>query len=163
MHFKISIVIAAGLAIFSSGAFAQDGLFACPDGEQARVMFKDGRMATYPSYAEGDGARVQKQHPETYLFAQAKFRNAGFAGVGICQYSNHVGWVAMFAADTVARSVQHDGCQAGTCNDIPRWRSEHTNASPQHDRPGQETIFVCVKDKNGIAHPSAACRFQMTK
>ena len=165
MRIKIGILACVGLIALSSVAPAQEGLFACPSSAQASVQFSNGQMAGFPSYAEGDGARVQRQHPDTYLYAQAKFLNpnGNGVGVGVCQYSNHVGWVAVFAATKVARSISQDNCRAGRCEGIARWRREHTNAETRFDKPGQESIMVCVQTKNGIAHPSAGCRFQMVK
>lgn len=146
----------AGLWLaFAPAADAQDAMF-CPGEDAVRVAFASGDVGAYPNYAEGGGARVQKQHPDTYIFGQAKTvaQNEG-ATVGICQYSNHVGVVAMFAMIVKGTVDPLEGCPEHACRAKPWWRTEYVESDPAD----WTLMQVCVVDRNGLAMPSVGCGF----
>ena len=91
------LLVVMVLLCFQSGQAQEDNYFQCPTGSQAIEWFEDGRLSKLPNYSESAGARVQRQHPDTRMFAQAKFVFWDERSVGICQYSNHVGVVAQIA------------------------------------------------------------------
>ena len=146
----------SGQGLFSNVVHAGEIDFFCPNSEEGRVLFANKKLSEYPYYAEPKigGTRVQKQHPQTYLFGQAKFLISNGSGVVVCNYSNHVGLVALFAYVGVVAPKVDEKCTNTNCENEVHWRNEHTYSTIEEDIPGQETINVCVHTKDGIDYPS---------
>lgn len=144
----------AGLMVLGLGA-AQEGaaetrLWTCPDGEFARAAIIDGSIETWPNYAPGPGMRVQQQHPDTGLWAHAKFMQASEHQGAICQYYNSIGFVATMVTFVEGREHTADGVH---------WREEWIESRPEQDEPGNEMIETCVRARGGAVWPSHECPF----
>ena len=155
-YFLLSLMLSA---IISMPALAQDPIEECMDPEIARAFFAAQGLAAMPNYTEGPGSRVQRQHPQTYMYGQAKFIKQTDGGFAICSYSNHVGWVAIYGDKIHVPTVKVTKCEKPDCESLPRWRLEYSESSPDQDRPGQEQLHVCVENKGSVEHPSFGCRF----
>ena len=158
--YQLSLLFAAMvLFCFQSGQAQEDNYFQCPTGSQAIEWFADGRLSELPNYSESAGARVQRQHPDTRMFAQAKFIFWDERSVGICQYSNHVGVVAQIALADAVTDAHDDKCDNGSCLNGSYWRSEWAESLPEQDKLGREQLHVCMQDIEGVNYPSIGCRF----
>lgn len=165
MYLKIGVVCLALCVFPSVSGFADEGVFYCPNAEEGRQLYQSGELAKQPNFAESPsgGARVQQQHPNTYLFGQAKYINWDGRGVAVCQYSNHVGLVATFVRLQKLAVGLKSNCKHKRCEGESHWRNEHTNSTLQEDKLGQENIFVCVETKNEIEYPSTLCGYSAAK
>jgi hypothetical protein len=156
--FRTLLTIAAAMSL-TGIAHAQQSL-GCLSEEAAREQFKSGELAKLPNYTAGPGARVQQQHPDTYMFGQAKHLGEGTAMPFVfCQYSNHVGLVAMFGVPVESTLQPLKGCDFGACRTEPWWRTEYVESDPADSKLMQ----VCVIDRDGQSYPSVGCRFVMRK
>lgn len=124
--------------------------------EIARQQFASNSLSKLPNYAEGPGARVQRQHPDTHLFGQAKYVSANDGrSFGLCQYFNHVGWVAVFGVAVVGTREPLQGCESAECRSKPWWRTEYVESDPADEK----TMQVCMVERDGEAFPSLGCGF----
>lgn len=139
-----------GSVLFASPISNAQTSLSCPTAADAQAAFQSGEAQKWPNYTEADGARVQRQYPNTGLVAQSKFISLPKNNVGLCQYYSHIGLVITTASI---------GLEKGQLLDGAYWRSEYTESTPERDQPGQEMIEVCMTDKNGSAFPSSNCQF----
>jgi len=135
----------------------------CFKGSEMRKVFASGETARLPRYTESSGARVQRQHPNTRLTGQAKhLKLSDGSTLGICEYSNHVGYVAFFALGSAQADAYDEACDNGTCNDGDYWRSEFRPSNAANDSAAsQEIIKACYRDVDGMAFPSSQCGFTL--
>ncbi|MEO9968379.1 MAG: hypothetical protein ABJG15_00900 [Hyphomonadaceae bacterium] len=132
----------------------------CLKGSEMAPLFQSGEAHKLPNYSESSGARVQRQYPDTALRGQAKhILQADGSSLGICEYSNHVGAVAVFLLGGAQADAYDEACDDGTCNDDDYWRSDWREHDAANDQPGQEMIKACYRDINGRAFQSAGCGF----
>lgn len=156
LNFNLVLVfVCAGL---STSAFAEN--WTCLSDVDSIEAFESKDMERAPNYtvAPFGGARVQKQHPETYMFAQAKYFKEDDAGAAVCQYSNHVGLVATYLITNVRPVDSLKGCEQASCKAKPHWREEWVESKPEGPR-GEDTMFVCVQTIGGLDRPSSDCEF----
>jgi hypothetical protein len=153
------LIVMLSLTTLPLCANAED--WSCPTAEEGRGLFLKGIMAEWPNYAEADGARVQRQHPQTaFIAAQAKHIDWNGRDAAICQYYNHIGLVASSVVIGAKRHPETSICKTETCVSKAYWRNEFTYSSPDLDKAGQEQMLVCMENRDGLSFPSAACRFQ---
>ena len=150
MRLILSILALTFIECNLQTASAEESLI-CPSSEAGRVAFASGEAKLWPNYSEGTAARVQRQHPDTGLWAQAKFIGLGADKVALCQYYSHVGLV-MTAA--------YVGYEIAEVVDGAYWREEFVEGSEDMDRPGREMLDVCMKKIDGVAFPSTDCLFK---
>lgn len=143
----------SGLAFASTSAKASDASY-CMAGELANKEFQNNSLQGKHFYTESHGARVQREHPKTYLFGQTKYLQA-YNGA-VCQYSNHVGLVFTLFYPNV-EPVSKEQCISDACSNYFFWREEWAESGPELDRQGYDRILVCVEERSGIQYPSVAC------
>ena len=132
----------------------------CLTGGEMNSLFQSGRAEQLPNYTESAGARVQRQYPKTRLYGQAKHSQVqGGGAFGICEYSNHIGIVAVFYLYNAQADAYDRACDDGSCHDGDYWRSDWRKADEAEDKPGQEMIKACYRDINDAAFSSAGCGF----
>lgn len=147
----ISATYLLALAMFQTESQGfQTRHWLCPGEEYARNAIETGDAASWPNYSEGPGMRVQRQHPQTGLWAQAKYIAWSDQQIGICQYYNSVGHVATMLVPVEGRGRPGQDYQ---------WRTEWTETDPASDREGQETLETCVEDRDGTQWPGVGCAF----
>ncbi len=127
--------------------------FVCPSAEIAREAFGVGEAAAWPNYTEGTAARVQRQHPNTGLWAQAKFIDWNTKSAAICQYYSHVG---------LLMTMVEVGFERGAVDEGSFWREEFAEESEDLDQPGKEMLWTCMKREGAADFPSIGCRFSRT-
>ena len=146
----ISFSTLVGILFVAQSAFATD--YFCPDGEIARQAFQSEDAKNWPNYSDGLASRVQRQHPQTALMAQAKFIDWDERSVGLCQYYNHVGLVFTFAFSDASKKET---------GDESFWRREWTESFPEQDKPGQEMMEVCMERSGNLETMSVRCGFDL--
>jgi len=152
-------LFAATLCVTQLSVAQDNRPVACLTSAEMSRLFQAGDTSRLPNYSESTGARVQRQHPNTFLVAQSKYINWNNKPAAICQYSNHVGIVSNFLLGGVTADATDGACDDGSCTNGSYWRSEWTETFEKDDKPGREQIYVCVKDIEGAAIPSGDCRF----
>ena len=159
MKISKSIMLAASY-IYLFPQIAQAENWTCLNDIDGIEAFASGDMKHADNYSEAKnaGVRVQREHPKTYMFAQAKFIDSGKRAVAICQYSNHVGLVATYAYLDIQRVDAPESCDTQDCKSKPHWRSEWVESSPEGPK-GKNRMHVCVVTIDGLDHPSADCAF----
>jgi len=144
----------------SDGLDSPSEIITCLGGTEMNALFQSGEASILPRYAENVGARVQRQHPNTKLSGQAKhILQADGNTLGICEYSSHIGIVAVFLLGGAQADAYDETCDNGTCKNGDYWRDDWRASDEAEDQPGQETIKACYRDVDGIAFPSAQCGF----
>jgi len=144
----------------SSATDASPKVTTCLRGSEMRTVFAAGDTAGLPSYTEAAGARVQRQHPNTRLIGQAKhLQQADGKALGICEYSNHVGIVAVFLLGDAKADAYDEACDNGTCSEGDYWRSEHMQTPDGSERENPAMIKACYRDIDNTAYPSSRCGF----
>lgn len=144
---------------------AQAKVFKCKSSEEARVEFQSGDLEALPFYDRSPhgAARVQEEHPTTYLFSQSKHLIANGIKGAICQYSNHVGLVSTYYVMHMEPVLGINECNSDNCEGESHWRSEWMNPLTEDKNKSSEKIFVCVKTLRGIEYPSSECHFKSSK
>lgn len=152
------LVAIAALSI-SPLAEAQDN-WTCLNSADAVEAFNSGDMKRASNYSEAEygGVRVQREHPETFMFAQAKFIKGDERSAAICQYSNHVGLVATYLILDVGTVIGLEVCKTSKCRKKPHWRSEWTESKDEGPN-GQDRMHVCMVLVDGLERPSSKCEF----
>jgi len=159
-----SLALSAGLnAPGAAAQTASDGprVSACIPAGQMLERILEGDVNDLPRYREGIGALIQKQHPKTRMYLQAKYREVNDRTLGICQYTSHVGMVAAYVTSDVYADASDGECGPRYCVGGAYWRKEWAESSEADDKPGLEHTYVCMKDRDGIANPSGACGFSI--
>ena len=154
-----AMLVLSGPPLSATAQDAQSEYISCLTASEMSGLFQSGETSRLPNYSESAGARVQRQYPTTLLIAQAKFIDWDNKPAAICQYSNHVGIVANFLFAGPTADASDGACDDGSCAPDTYWRAEWAETSEKDDRPGKEKIYVCVKDVDGAAYPSAGCNF----
>ena len=148
----ITALSVSGLIIGFMGptTSAKDETWNCPNETYTRNAMRTGEVEKWPHYTSGPAMRVQKQHPNTAITAQAKYVDKNGSGGAICQYYNHIGLIfTILVLDVRKDSLETAGY----------WREEYTESYPEQDDPNDLMIDVCVEDRKGIAYPSVQCAF----
>lgn len=147
----ISSTYLLALAVLQSEAQEfQTRHWLCPGEEYARNAIETGDAASWPNYSEGPGMRVQRQHPQTGLWALAKYIAWSDQQIGICQYYNSVGHVATMLVPVEGRGLPGEDFQ---------WRMEWSETDPGSDREGREMLETCVENRDGSQWPGVGCAF----
>lgn len=146
----------------SEATDASAEVITCLKGSEMRKVFASGDTARLPSYTESSGARVQRQHPNTRLIGQAKhIQQADGKTLGVCEYSNHVGFVAFFSFGGTQADAYDEACDNSTCKDGDYWRSEFRLSGEANDDANEDMIKACYRDIDGMAFPSSLCGFTL--
>ena len=155
----LTILSVALLAFGPLAAFAED--WVCLNDTDGLTAFNSGDMKRAPLFHElkDGGARVQREHPQTYMMGQSRFIASGKLGTtASCEYSNHVGIVAFYQIKNVGTVKALDECENSSCGSEPHWRRDRVNTDS--DNPEEHfTIHVCIVSINGYDFPSTACKF----
>lgn len=156
-HIAASVLFLLGTNL----VYAQERQYHCVDGEEARELFLSNELAKAPNYSESAGARVQRQHPTTTMFGHAKYidHQDDSPTAMVCNYSNHVGSVAIYIGVGARTATPLDACDAGDCGAEPYWRQEYIESYPEQDQLGREQLYVCMFDRDGVAYPNVGCGF----
>ena len=165
MRLIVALLLVTQLSVMSALAHGNHE-YRCIDEEEARQLFLSGELAKANNYSESAGARVQRQHPETHMFAHAKYidHGDGTDTAMICSYSNHVGLVAMYmAVNAKTLTPIESDCETKRCRRNPYWRKEYIKSYPHQDAAGKEQVYVCMVDKGGVSYPSRKCMFVLPK
>lgn len=152
---NLFLVGMSGLVFASTSAQADDASY-CMTGELANKEFQGKSLQGKHFYTESHGARVQREHPKTYLFGQTKYLQP-YNGA-VCQYSNHVGLVFTLFYPNV-EPVYKEQCISDVCSDHFFWREEWAESSPELDKQGYDRILVCVEERSDIQYPSVECGY----
>jgi hypothetical protein len=153
MKLILGILAVTVIGLNFQAAIAAEPLI-CPSPETGRMAFASGEAKSWPNYSEGTAARVQRQHPDTGLWAQAKFIGWNADKVALCQYYSHVG---------LLMTVAYVGYDIAEVVDGAYWREEFVEGSEDLDRPGREMLQVCMKKEDSVAYPSTDCRFKSVR
>jgi len=97
------------------------------------------KHATHYTESDIGSVEVQRKYPQTYMFGQAKFFKGAARSAVVCQYSNHVGFVATYLVVGVETLDDIAGCETDSCKSQPHWRSEWTESSSEGPR-GQDRL-----------------------
>ena len=135
---------------FSGLSHAEDVVWNCPDGEYARKAIISGEAKTWPYFSPGPGMRVQEQHPNTALSAQSKYLEGNGKSAAVCQYYNHIGYVATILAIGAKKHVPSEGSY---------WRKEYSESLPENDDPNNPMMDVCMTNEEDLAIMSIGCAF----
>lgn len=155
MFLVVSSNVAAILVSVGTAAVSPLPNF-CLSPDAAREAFKTKELVGKDYYEESHGARVQREHPNTYMFSQTKY--VTHFDAAICNYSNHVGLVFVQVFTRSLRSQENE-CNDASCRTSAHWREEWTESTPNLDRPGEERLLVCMEERDGVAYPSVGCSF----
>ena len=154
------LILSSAIAILGSQATASE-TWSCPDANTARSLFASGELQAIRNYSETDGARVQRQYPDTaFVAAHAKLIDwQGARPTAVCQYFNHVGLVSTFVVLDTRRADAADLCETIPCPESVYWRREYTASHAAEDMPGKEQILVCMEQRGDVEWPSTKCAF----
>ena len=160
----MTATLIAGLACLSPSSHAQETprVISCLNADKLKDLFRNDGTIGLPHYREDVGARVQRQHPDTFMYLHTKYVAPEGRHLGICQYSNNVGIVAIYFVVNVQADATDGTSGADFCVGGAHWRKEWAESFEKDDKPGLEYTYTCMKDgESGQALPSGACGFSI--